>query len=1691
MPTQSFSEFMSSPSPNPAPAQSFTAFMGGRQTPAVPPPQVQPETVQPPSQVQPPAPPVQYSGGLIDPASAVWHATNNAAVLANIIQARQQMAQNPPPVPAAPLAYDLQTDQQKLSASNAPTWRNPRTGRSYPVQDPGKERGPLSVLDNPITGVQHVAEGVSQMAEPGLREKAGGLHKVIGGTLEAATPLMVGAGAVAPLATAATLATGTAAQMGTEAALKKIGIPEEYAQFAGDLVGLFAAAKTPKTIAALKAKYEPVLKARFEKANPTAPEPAANSTGGEPYRPAAAAPPTPPAPASPAAAEVRKPKVPGEFIRRTDERDGRFLTHTGVAPGIGVYKVPVSEIDAHDLWGDAEKMRDAESYAGMFRAGREPPALSGSFDEQTGRVALDDGHRRLAAAKMAGETHLPVAIPGYENPAQRATIESPGVSPLGANGQQPAATPAAVDTGAARPLDPGGTGGGQRLHGEPPSGKGPHVGEATDVLIPGEERSIPARYEVRELSDIQPSHNGQTFLPNPKYQGHNERDYTKPENQGRVIDQSSEEKFEPRYHITDNPDMVNGPALIDEDGNAIGGNDRTMHLQRVYGRDARGAAGYRALLEKKAAQFGIDPEAVRGMRQPVLVRVATPGGLEALPGGSKWAVRKTNIVGTAALSASERAAADAGQMSPEMMTHIAGAIEDAGPDATLNDALTGRSGTVIVNRLIAEGFFNEQERPALMDGKTGVLTQTAKDRISKALLGKFFRDSDRIARTPASIRNKLERVAAPLAKVAADPEWDISPDVREAVDLIEYAGAHGIRNLGDVVSQTSLFGESPGWSDGAVKLAEMLRDGKPNDVVGAFRKYVNSKEPNMFGESTPAEAFRGAFGAEKPVQGKPGESSPGDNNPPDKPAAPPPAISASSSAAPVASEPKPADKPADKPQDRGPVTLGSGLGAFEPFLRESIEDMKALKATRDAALEELERSKITPGEKDWGGRVRHFFTATRDLWGARANQGIARVRKLTYQYRNRRTGVDSTAEAMAIAREFRGNVDELRSILGGYHPDLGRLSQSDPKAYDRVMPRILALRPVIERALAFIDTQHGGHMDPDMKAVDQFYTNMAEMTGIEGRRVGVHHSLWNPETYVPHVLNPKGEGQLPGLRKAVGSAMGKIGKHFGFEQERTYETLLHAVMNDVIPRTMNIHDAFTIQQDHFARARATRLLEDQIRDTGVGVYAVKGPEGYVKLAPDNKEFEHDVPYLTGEVDEAGQPKMDIAEKRLWVKPFIADALKAITAPDYTAVIKGKDVMRGFQAATKAAQLGLSLFHATTENYMALANMGPTGWVKALRADRDSAGFLEGERRLIRAGGTTSIQGNTVEAYKAMQPGTIPSYQDIWRKAPAVRQMDEAAHAISDFTFNNMQRRFKVTDFMLHRAAWMADHPNAMQGELLEAERGMAKEVNAIYGGLHWENIGINKATVEISRAVMLAPDWTISNIFNVKYAFEKGPGGSMARMFWIRTLVGGVVATQAASLMFSRGQYSQRRLSFTPREIIRALTMVYMGKDVNGEDIYQNIFFKGAPGDAVNFVNNVFEYGLIEGPVRTIAGKGAPVVRTGLELAQNQGYMGGKIAPKGMNPLASTARAAWAITKGLSPLPFSFANQIDMLFGPEHHKYTLPEHLTTLFSGNPPSHVAPEGTHMTKYGLRPNAPREENSVLDQAETGRIYRSRSR
>jgi hypothetical protein len=183
-----------------------------------------------------------------------------------------------------------------------------------------------------------------------------------------------------------------------------------------------------------------------------------------------------------------------------------------------------------------------------------------------------------------------------------------------------------------------------------------------------------------------------------------------------------------------------------------------------------------------------------------------------------------------------------------------------GPDATLSQVLSTSGGADVLQNMIKDGAINSQEAAAYIS--QGQLTAAAKTRISQALLGRFFRDPAQIDRTAPSIRNKLERMAAPLAKIESDPQWSLTPTVQGAINLMEAAQAHGSgKSLGQFVKQSGLFSEQQYAP--VLDMARHLQGTGANILTNAVRIYTQdaraaSEEPGMFGKSdipAPAEAF--------------------------------------------------------------------------------------------------------------------------------------------------------------------------------------------------------------------------------------------------------------------------------------------------------------------------------------------------------------------------------------------------------------------------------------------------------------------------------------------------------------------------------------------------------------------------------------------------------------------------------------------------------------------------------------------------------------------------------------------------------------------------------------------------------------------------------------------------------------------
>jgi DdrB-like nuclease len=561
---------------------------------------------------------------------------------------------------------------------------------------------------------------------------------------------------------------------------------------------------------------------------------------------------TTPAPAAAPAAEPVSFPQPADWAAGPREVKAFALADALFREGISVEDA--KKLDPHQLRAKLaahatrwEAEHPGEKAPDVWTAGKKPPS---PLTRNRALEILADKHGSGSSSEplQATGTDGPVAQPPA-GPTLQTETPNDGRSTLEPQGQTP-------------PDGAGIRAGVESAPVQQASGASPGAAQQTKVRVPGEARSYPARYDVRELADVQPSHHGATFERNPKYELTNERDYNNPENQGKVVRWSTPAEFDPAYMITDNPSATDGPPVIDAQGNVIGGNGRSMILQRVYDRNPGGAQEYRQLLASRAPYFGVDPAKVAGMKQPVLVRQIDFDSPEV----RQQAVTDFNKSGTAALTPAERALSDARRVSPETLEDFGSRLEARGPDATVAQVLEGKSGISVLNRLIDDGVISPQERAAYADGDA--LTADGKTRITRLMFGRYFRDPAQFDRIPPSLRDKVAGIAPSLARAEMHQGWSLTPAVQEALDLAEDFKAHGGKNLQDYLNQSGLFGSTQ-YSPEAVTIAQHLLDSKPTMLKNIARQYAQdakfASEGNpLFGAApTPAGSFGEAFGRSK------------------------------------------------------------------------------------------------------------------------------------------------------------------------------------------------------------------------------------------------------------------------------------------------------------------------------------------------------------------------------------------------------------------------------------------------------------------------------------------------------------------------------------------------------------------------------------------------------------------------------------------------------------------------------------------------------------------------------------------------------------------------------------------------------------------------------------------------------------
>lgn len=246
-------------------------------------------------------------------------------------------------------------------------------------------------------------------------------------------------------------------------------------------------------------------------------------------------------------------------------------------------------------------------------------------------------------------------------------------------------------------------------------------------------------------------------------------------------------------------DAATGAPIVGADGLVESGNARTIALKRIYTANGAKADTYRAFLRDNAAQFGITPEQVDGMAQPVLVRVR-----DTAVNRAEFA-RQANAPTVAAMSPSEQARSDARRVD---------SLEDLHPDESGD--FSGAASRPFVRRFMAK--LPQTEQAGMLDA-AGNLSAAGYARVRNAVLAKAYGDSPVLQRMVESMDDNLRNVsraltiAAPrIAQMRADVEAgarhaaDITPDVMTAVEELSRLKDSGT-SVSDALAQAGLLGE--------------------------------------------------------------------------------------------------------------------------------------------------------------------------------------------------------------------------------------------------------------------------------------------------------------------------------------------------------------------------------------------------------------------------------------------------------------------------------------------------------------------------------------------------------------------------------------------------------------------------------------------------------------------------------------------------------------------------------------------------------------------------------------------------------------------------------------------------------------------------------------------------------------------
>ena len=377
----------------------------------------------------------------------------------------------------------------------------------------------------------------------------------------------------------------------------------------------------------------------------------------------------------------------------------------------------------------------------------------------------------------------------------------------------------------------------------------PTRGKAEEVKTPAGRR-VDTHFEVRPQADLIASHDTALNV-NPEFPAE-----VQPRNRERAQSEIQITKLagelDPR-DLGSNRQSGFGSPIIGPDGVVETGNGRTIAIRRLYESGHENGVAYRQHLIDNAAEYGLDPEHVAGIKDPVLVRVRdTPMDARTRADFAREANGDTVMK----MSAVEQAAVDSPKLVESGILKMFKPSEDGDITAASNRDFV---------RAFLQGISGDNEGNGLMAGDGKSLSQDGVARIRNAVFHAAYNDSATLAKLAESTDSNIKNItngmlasAPDFAKLNNDRaegsvyDIDLRPDITQAVERLSALRSEGV-TLEQYLNQPRLTEDvTPEARSFLVKLDEYKRSKDKvsrllDNISEAVRAIGDPRQEGMFG----------------------------------------------------------------------------------------------------------------------------------------------------------------------------------------------------------------------------------------------------------------------------------------------------------------------------------------------------------------------------------------------------------------------------------------------------------------------------------------------------------------------------------------------------------------------------------------------------------------------------------------------------------------------------------------------------------------------------------------------------------------------------------------------------------------------------------------------------------------------------